>query len=146
MLRCADSQCVTPRAICPNRPRVMSLVSLHFYLSVWLSVAWRSGPSESFSCPIEGVPYPREGVLCSIESVWCAIEGVPCAIEGFPCVIDVVCTIEGLLCFLHLGERESKWVNNIYHIMVQCVAVCCSILQCNVVAVCCSVLQCVAVC
>jgi len=38
---------------------------------------------------------------------------------------------------VNTGERVR------IHIMLQCVAVCCSVLQC--VAVCCSVLQCVAV-
>ena len=44
------------------------------------------------------------------------------------------------ICLANERERE--------HSVLQCVAVCCSVLQCVLqrVAVCCSVLQCVAVC
>ena len=60
---------------------------------------------------------------------------------GFFCrrIEILVCGYTGLFC-----ARRVDWNRLWMNVVLQCVAVCCSVSQC--VAVCCSVLQCVVVC
>jgi len=81
--------------------------------------------------------------LCCSVLRWVA---VGCSVSQCVAVGTMISSgaIQAVLVARHVCWRYVETLQHDMHIVLQCVAVCCSVLQC--VAVCCSVLQCVAIC